>query len=290
MWHAVKRWRSGPRSTSRASRCSISGRPLDRAGAAEGPVELVPGQNRPPLQLHEQQRARPRAGWARVTRALTRVSGVSGSTLPGPCETWSKITAPVSHPRLVPLLRSARQTGSVPHPENPRPRIQRSVAEHPETIVFTDGACIGNPGPGAWAWASTPEHYEVGCDPSTTNQRMELSAVLQALRAHAGAVHIVSDSTYVVHCFRDRWWEGWRRRNWKNSKGEQVANQDLWRPLISLVIDERPGEIRFSWVKGHAGDPMNALVDQLANDAARTQQPSPRRAALADADDAQNSD
>lgn len=149
------------------------------------------------------------------------------------------------------------------------------MASERDTVVFTDGACIGNPGPGGWAWAHSAAHYEVGCDPSTTNQRMELTAVLEAVRAHEGPLEVVSDSTYVVNCFRDRWWAGWRARNWRNSKGESVANQDLWRPLIELVVDRRPGEIRFRWVKGHAGDVMNSLVDELANRAARTQRPVP---------------
>jgi ribonuclease HI len=139
------------------------------------------------------------------------------------------------------------------------------------TIVFTDGACIGNPGPGGWAWASSTELYATGFAPVTTNQRMELTAVLEAVGAHRGTLEIVSDSTYVVNCFRDRWWAGWRRRGWKNAKGEDVANQDLWRPLVALVVDDRPGEVSFRWVKGHAGNAMNTLVDQLANDAARTQ-------------------
>ena len=141
------------------------------------------------------------------------------------------------------------------------------------TIVFTDGACIGNPGPGGWAWASSPSHYAVGCAPATTNQRMELTAVLEAVTAHPGRLEIVSDSTYVVNCFRDKWWAGWRKRAWKNSKGEDVANQDLWRPLVAMVVDDRPGEVTMRWVKGHAGDPMNTLVDQLATEAARTQRP-----------------
>jgi len=138
-------------------------------------------------------------------------------------------------------------------------------------VVFTDGACIGNPGPGGWAWALSAEEYASGAWPATTNQRMELTAVIEALAVVTGPVEIVSDSTYVVNCFRDRWWEGWRRRGWRNAKGEPVANQDLWRPLIELVVDRRQGEVRFRWVKGHAGDPMNELVDRLANDAARLQ-------------------
>ena len=142
-----------------------------------------------------------------------------------------------------------------------------------ETVVYTDGACIGNPGPGGWAWAVSTARYRAGSAPATTNQRMELSAVLEAVSSLPGTLKVVSDSTYVVNCFRDRWWAGWRARAWRNAKGEPVANQDLWRALVAEVVDERPGEIRFAWVKGHAGNPMNELVDRLANEAARRSEP-----------------
>jgi len=137
-------------------------------------------------------------------------------------------------------------------------------------VVFTDGACIGNPGPGGWAWARSPEHFESGADPRTTNQRMELTAALRAVGANPGEIEIVSDSTYVVNCFKDRWWRGWRQREWRNSRGAPVANRDLWEPLVAEVVDNRPGKVHFHWVKGHAGHAMNELVDALANDAART--------------------
>ncbi len=83
---------------------------------------------------------------------------------------------------------------------------------------------------------------------------------------HGGPVRIeiVSDSTYVVNCFRDNWWVKWERNGWRNSKKEPVANVDLWKPLIELV---RSGDVSFRWVKGHSGDPMNDLVDQLAVEA-----------------------
>lgn len=140
-------------------------------------------------------------------------------------------------------------------------------------LIYTDGACIGNPGPGGWAWAVGTEDFDAGFAPSTTNQRMELNAALEAVRNHPGPLEVVSDSTYVVNCFKSRWWAGWRSRDWRNSKNEPVANQDLWRPLIEAVVDERPGEVTFRWVKGHSGHTMNDLVDRLANDAARRQQP-----------------
>ena len=139
-----------------------------------------------------------------------------------------------------------------------------------ETVVYTDGSCLGNPGPGGWAWAVPDGQYRSGAEPRSTNQRMEITAALRALEATEGPLLVVSDSTYVVNCFRDRWWEGWRRRGWRNAAGKPVANRDLWEPLIEAAVDgDRP--VRFAWVKGHSGDPMNDRVDQLALEAAATQ-------------------
>jgi ribonuclease HI len=139
------------------------------------------------------------------------------------------------------------------------------------TIVYTDGACSGNPGPGGWAWAVPDGPFASGAAPHTTNQRMEIEAALQAVRAFAGQgpVEVVSDSTYVVNCFRDRWWAGWLAKGWKNSQRKDVANRDLWEPLIELYRER--GDITFRWVKGHSGDRMNDLVDMLAVEAALTQ-------------------
>jgi ribonuclease HI len=98
---------------------------------------------------------------------------------------------------------------------------------------------------------------------------MEVTAVLEALRDHGGdgPLEVVSDSTYVVNCFRDRWYEGWLRRGWRTSAGKPVANRDLWEPLLDLAL-HGGAEITFTWVKGHAGDEMNELVDTLATTAA----------------------
>jgi len=133
-------------------------------------------------------------------------------------------------------------------------------------VVFTDGACSGNPGPGGWGWAVAPDGEPSGSggEVATTNQRMEVSAVLDAVRtlgADGTPIEIVSDSKYVVDCFNDRWWVKWERNGWKNSKKQPVANTDLWKPLIEVVRD---GDVTFRWVKGHSGDPMNDLVDRLA--------------------------
>ncbi len=131
------------------------------------------------------------------------------------------------------------------------------------TEVYTDGACSGNPGPGGWAWAAKDGRHDSGGDPTTTNQRMELQAVLEALRAVEGAVTVYSDSTYVVNCFNERWYEGWLKRDWKNTQRKPVANRDLWEPLIELYLDRRD-DLEFVWVKGHSGDQMNDLVDEMA--------------------------
>lgn len=133
--------------------------------------------------------------------------------------------------------------------------------------VYTDGASKGNPGPGGWAWVVPDGPFASGAEPNTTNQRMELSAALDAVTSLTGTLQVVSDSAYVVNCFRDRWWEGWVRRGWVNSRKEPVANRDLWEPLVEQV---RNRDIVFRWVKGHSGDRWNDLADRLAVDAAET--------------------
>ncbi len=137
------------------------------------------------------------------------------------------------------------------------------------TVVYTDGACSGNPGPGGWAWVVPGGRFASGAEPHTTNQRMELRAVLEAAEALDGDLEIMSDSTYVVNCFRDRWWEGWLERGWRNSQKKPVANRDLWQPLIDHYQRRKLG---FTWVRGHAGDEWNDLADRLAVEAASRQE------------------
>jgi ribonuclease HI len=111
--------------------------------------------------------------------------------------------------------------------------------------------------------------FASGAEGHSTNQRMEINAVLEAVRTIEGPLLVVSDSTYVVNCFRDKWWEGWLKRGWTNSAKKPVANRDLWEPLIDLYRER--GDVTFRWVKGHSGNPMNDRVDELAVAAARSQ-------------------
>lgn len=155
-------------------------------------------------------------------------------------------------------------------PDDPSPsRTSSSTPPSRRTVVFTDGACLGNPGPGGWAWAEPGGAFASGAERRSTNQRMEITAAYEAVKAHPGPLEIVSDSTYVVNCFRDGWWEGWIKRGWKNTAKKPVANRDLWEPFVELVRTRT--DVTFRWVKGHSGDEMNDLVDQLAVEAAQRQ-------------------
>lgn len=128
--------------------------------------------------------------------------------------------------------------------------------------VYTDGACSGNPGPGGWAWASSPEHYGSGGDAATTNNKMELTAVLRAIEANPGPLTVVMDSTYVKDGL-EKWSVNWIRNGWMTKGKEPVKNREIWEPLIA-ARDAWKHEIAFEWVKGHSGDRMNDLVDELA--------------------------
>ena len=142
------------------------------------------------------------------------------------------------------------------------PRVEAPIPAG-ATLVYTDGSCSKNPGPGGWAWAVEDGRQGAGGAPATTNQRMEIQAALEAVRAlDDSPLVVVSDSTYVVNCFRDAWWKGWRARGWVTSAKQPVVSRDLWEPLIDLV--EARGDVTFRWVKGHSGDTMNDLVDRLA--------------------------
>jgi ribonuclease HI len=174
-------------------------------------------------------------------------------------ETWGHAACAADAPKQPAAAKSA---GKAAGKTASRPRRPDMAAVDGALEVWTDGACSGNPGPGGWAWATRDGRQGSGGDPVTTNQRMEIRAALEAVRALDGPLVVVSDSTYVVNCFRDQWWKGWIARGWTTSAKKPVISRDLWEPLITAVNDR--GDISFRWVKGHSGDEMNDLVDRLA--------------------------
>lgn len=126
--------------------------------------------------------------------------------------------------------------------------------------AYTDGACSG--GTGGWAWTTAEGSEGSGAALDTTNQRMELQAAYEAVQSLFGPLVVVSDSSYVVNCFKNGWWKGWHRNNWLNSARKPVANRDIWEPLVELVLGRE--DVTFRWIKGHAGHPLNERADQLA--------------------------
>jgi ribonuclease HI len=132
--------------------------------------------------------------------------------------------------------------------------------------IYADGACRGNPGPGGWGALlirGDKERELFGGEPHTTNNRMELTAVIRALEALKRPVHanIYTDSQYVRQGILE-WMPNWKARGWKTVDRKPVKNQDLWQTLDALVKNH---ELEWHWVKGHSGNPGNERVDALAN-------------------------
>ena len=134
-----------------------------------------------------------------------------------------------------------------------------------EVVIYTDGACSGNPGPGGWGvvmrWQGKEKEL-YGFDPVTTNNRMELMAAIQALEAlqRPTTVSLHTDSKYLLDGIT-KWIPNWQRNGWKTAAKKPVKNDDLWRRLVEAM---RPHDVRWVWVKGHAGDPGNERADALA--------------------------
>ena len=150
----------------------------------------------------------------------------------------------------------------------------------PHVELFTDGACQGNPGPGGWAFilrhpATRKEIERSGADPATTNNRMELMAVIAGLRTltKPSLVDLTSDSQYVLNGLKE-WLDQWKRRGWKTSTKQPVKNQDLWETLDALRKDH---DIRFHWIRGHQGHAENERCDALAVAAISSSLPSEGR-------------
>ena len=134
-----------------------------------------------------------------------------------------------------------------------------------EVVIYTDGACSGNPGPGGWGavlrWNGTQKELHGG-EPQTTNNRMELMAAIQALEAlnRPSRVQLHTDSTYLLNGIT-KWIAGWERNGWRTSAKRPVKNEDLWHRLIAA---KNGHEVSWLWVKGHAGEEGNERADALA--------------------------
>lgn len=133
--------------------------------------------------------------------------------------------------------------------------------------IYTDGACSGNPGPGGWGavliYNGHNKEISGKVEETTTNNRMELLAVIEALKAlkEPCQVEIHSDSAYLINAFQQKWIEKWQKNGWLNSKKEQVENIDLWKALLELAAVH---QVEWIKVKGHEGNPMNERCDRLA--------------------------
>ena len=136
-------------------------------------------------------------------------------------------------------------------------------------IIYTDGACQGNPGPGGWAWMMQwKDNYKenAGCEKHTTNNRMELTAVIEALKAikrQVDEIELYSDSQYVVKGINE-WLKSWKQRNFAN-----VKNSDLWKEL-DFLIDDKSKKFTANWVRAHNGHPENEKADKMAVSAIRS--------------------
>ena len=140
------------------------------------------------------------------------------------------------------------------------------MSKRPEVIVYTDGACSGNPGPGGWGailiWNGTEKELSGG-DAHTTNNRMEMQAVIEALKALTKPclVKIHSDSALIINAFTQGWIDSWIKRGWRKADKKPVENKELWQAMLEAM---KPHNVKWIKVKGHSGIELNERVDQLA--------------------------
>jgi ribonuclease HI len=149
-------------------------------------------------------------------------------------------------------------------------RATGSGPADPMVEIYTDGACLGNPGPGGWGAVLRYGRHEnrlYGGEPVTTNNRMEIMAAIQGLESlkRPSTVHVYTDSAYLRNGITS-WLAGWKRNGWQTSQKKPVKNADLWQRLDSVA---RQHDVQWFWVKGHAGHPGNELADELAGKGAQ---------------------
>lgn len=143
----------------------------------------------------------------------------------------------------------------------------------PKVSIYTDGACSGNPGPGGWGalleWNGKKKEISGG-EPQTTNNRMEMQAVIEALKTlkKPCEVHIYSDSALIVNAFNNGWINNWQKKSWKKADKKPVENQDLWQDMLSAMEQH---QVFWHKVKGHSDNERNNLVDRLAVEASKKQ-------------------
>jgi len=137
-----------------------------------------------------------------------------------------------------------------------------------DVTIYTDGACSGNPGPGGWAAILIPENNRdaekrTGGEPHTTNNRMELTAALEALRAldEPASVTLHTDSAYLSNAFNEGWLDSWQENDWQTSSNDDVKNKGLWQALLQEADRH---DVEWVWVKGHADNELNNKADELA--------------------------
>lgn len=140
-----------------------------------------------------------------------------------------------------------------------------------EIFIYADGACSGNPGPGGWGTILKCPNLKLekrlsGAESNTTNNRMELTAVIQGLSAlkKSCRVLVTTDSRYVVDAFEKKWLNNWQRNGWRTASKQPVKNEDLWRALMQAMA---PHRVRWQWIRGHAGHAENEEADRLAVEA-----------------------
>lgn len=144
----------------------------------------------------------------------------------------------------------------------------------PEVIIYTDGACSGNPGPGGWGALlqyNSKEKEINGGEAHTTNNRMEMQAIIEAIKClnRPSVAKIHSDSALIVNAFNQGWIENWKRRGWKKANKKPVENQDLWQKMLKAM---EPHTVELIKVKGHSTDERNNRVDALAVEASKKMQ------------------
>lgn len=188
---------------------------------------------------------------------------------PTPVQQTSQVqTAPVQNAKVQELLNSRVQLRGDQKAQQQNAQASETTTIMPSVEIFTDGACSGNPGPGGWGVILRMGNHKKelsGGEASTTNNRMELLAGVEALKALKKPCDVVltSDSKYLVKGATE-WLNGWLKNGWKNSKGDPVANQELWEEIIPLL---KTHHVKFNWVKGHAGHKENERCDELARKA-----------------------